>query len=58
MPLGVGAGLNRVKGQRRVGVRGRGFAGKELSAAWPPGAWQLEERVAWPFTHLFVAHER
>jgi hypothetical protein len=40
-----------------VSVRA-GFAGKELSAAWPPGAWQLEERVAWPFTHLFVAHER
>jgi hypothetical protein len=37
-----------------VSVRA-GFAGKELSAAWPAGAWQLEERVAWPFTHLFVA---
>ena len=39
-----------------VSVRA-GFTGKELSAAWPPGNWQLEERVAWPFTHLFVAHE-
>jgi hypothetical protein len=39
-----------------VSVRA-GFAGKELSAVWPPGDWQLEERVAWPFTHLFVAHE-
>jgi hypothetical protein len=39
-----------------VSVRA-GFTGNELSAAWPPGNWQLEERVAWPFTHLFVAHE-
>jgi hypothetical protein len=39
-----------------VSVRA-GFTGNELSAAWPPGDWQLEERVAWPFTHLFVAHE-
>ncbi len=39
-----------------VSVRA-GFTGKELSAAWPPGNWELEERVAWPFTHLFVAHE-
>jgi len=39
-----------------VSVRA-GFTGNELSAAWPPGDWKLEERVAWPFTHLFVAHE-
>lgn len=39
-----------------VSVRA-GFTGNELSSAWPPGDWQLEERVAWPFTHLFVAHE-
>jgi len=38
-----------------VSVRA-GFTGNELSSAWPPGDWQLEERVAWPFTHLFVAH--
>ena len=39
-----------------VSVRA-GFTGNELSAAWPPGDWQLEERVAWPFTHLFIARE-
>lgn len=39
-----------------VSVRA-GFTGKELSAAWPPGDWELEERMAWPFTHLFVARE-
>ena len=39
-----------------VSVRA-GFTGNELSSAWPPGDWQLEERVAWPFTHIFVAHE-
>ena len=31
-----------------------GFSGRELSACWPPG-WRLEERAAYPFTHLFVA---
>lgn len=39
-----------------VSVRA-GFTGNELSAAWPPGDWQLEERLAWPFTHLFIARE-
>ena len=39
-----------------VSVRA-GFTGNELSALWPQGGWKLEERVAWPFTHLFVAHE-
>lgn len=39
-----------------VSVRA-GFTGNELSALWPPGDWKLEERMAWPFTHLFVAHE-
>jgi len=34
-----------------------GFTGQELSAAWPVGEWHLEERMAWPFTHLFIAHE-
>ena len=39
-----------------VSVRA-GFTGQELSAAWPPGDWQLEERMAWPFTHFFSARE-
>jgi len=39
-----------------VSVRA-GFTGQELSAIWPPGNWQLEERVAWPFTHFFSARE-
>jgi hypothetical protein len=39
-----------------VSVRA-GFTGNELSAAWPAGDWRLEERMAWPFSHLFVAHE-
>jgi len=38
-----------------VSVRA-GFAGNELSALWPAGAnWQLVERRAGPFSHLFVA---
>jgi hypothetical protein len=33
-----------------------GFAGHELSALWPDGAgWQLIEKFAPPFSHLFVA---
>jgi len=39
-----------------VSVRA-GFTGQELSAAWPAGDWQLEELVAWPFTHFFSARE-
>jgi hypothetical protein len=37
-----------------VSVRA-GFAGQELSAAWPRGTFQFEERLAWPFTHFFCA---
>ena len=33
-----------------------GFSGSELSAAWPAGeGWSLTERLAPPFSHLFVA---
>jgi hypothetical protein len=33
-----------------------GFAGNELSSLWPPDeAWQIEERQAGWFSHLFVA---
>ncbi len=38
-----------------VSVRA-GFNGRELSALWPaPGPWELHEREARLFTHLFVA---
>jgi hypothetical protein len=50
-------GCNEVTRHDALASVRAGFAGKELSAAWPPGDWQLEERVAWPFTHLFVARE-
>src|SRR5262245_41280580 len=36
-----------------VSVRA-GFTGQELSALWPSG-WQLVEKAAWPFSHVFVA---
>jgi hypothetical protein len=39
-----------------VSVRA-GFTGQELSAAWPPGNWRFQERMAWPFTHFFSARE-
>lgn len=36
-----------------------GFDGHELSRLWPaPGEWALCERVAGPFSHLFVAQKR
>ena len=39
-----------------VSVRA-GFRGGELSAHWPRGqVWSLDERAAFPFTHLFGAH--
>jgi hypothetical protein len=39
-----------------VSVRA-GFTGQELSVLWPDATWQLEERIAWPFTHFFCARE-
>jgi hypothetical protein len=39
-----------------VSVRA-GFRGEELSSHWPRGqVWSLDERAAFPFTHLFGAH--
>ena len=36
-----------------------GFAGSELSALWPQdGSWQLAERCAGLFSHLFVARRK
>ncbi len=32
-----------------------GFAAQEISALWPARGWRLEERAAWPFSHLFSA---
>jgi hypothetical protein len=32
-----------------------GFCGTELSSTWPAGDWQLDERPAGLFSHLFVA---
>ena len=38
-----------------VSVRA-GFAGRDLSRLWPdPGGWELQERSAGMFSHLFVA---
>ena len=32
-----------------------GFAGDELTRLWPRNGWSCEERVAGPFTHVFLA---
>ena len=41
----------------RVSVRA-GFRGREMSALWPSGGWELTERAARPFSHLFRAERR
>jgi SAM-dependent methyltransferase len=38
-----------------VSVRA-GFAGDEISRAWPQGDWRLGEKRAGPFSHVFVAN--
>ena len=49
-------GCNRVtRHDARISVRA-GFRDRELSAVWPkPDVWQIEEREAGLFSHLFVA---
>jgi hypothetical protein len=51
------AGCNDVSVHDAVTSARAGFAGRELSALWPTGAggWQLQERPAALFTHLFAA---
>lgn len=48
-------GCNRVtRHDARVSVRA-GFRGTELTALWPPEDWDIEERPAGWFSHLFMA---
>jgi hypothetical protein len=50
-------GCNDVSVHDAVASARAGFAGRELSALWPgrAGAWQMRERPAALFTHLFAA---
>jgi hypothetical protein len=49
-------GCNGVSRHDAVASVRAGFTGHELSALWPePRAWNLRERAAFPFTHLFTA---
>jgi hypothetical protein len=52
-------GANHVTRHDAVASVRAGFAGRELSALWPPAgrnsSWDLTERHALPFGHLFVA---
>jgi hypothetical protein len=52
-------GCNAVTRRDAVSSVQAGFAGRELSALWPaaPG-WELAERPAGPFSHLFVARRK
>jgi hypothetical protein len=49
-------GANHVTRHDAVASVRAGFAGRELSARWPRGAWHLREQRVLAFTHLFVAH--
>ena len=50
-------GSNAVTREDAVKSVAAGFAGEEISAAWPAdhGAWRLEEYRALPFSHCFLA---
>jgi hypothetical protein len=48
-------GANRVTRHDALASVHAGFTGHELSALWPGGAW-LNERAAFPFSHVFTAH--
>lgn len=53
-------GANDVTRHDAVASVRAGFNNPELAALWPEGGaarrWQLDERSAWPFTHVFAAH--
>lgn len=52
-------GCNDVTRHDAVASVRAGFRGRELSSAWPrESGWHLDERPAWPFSHLFVARRR
>jgi hypothetical protein len=53
-------GGNRITRSDAVSSVAAGFAGLELTRAWPDPdhRWALEERHAFPFTHCFVAQVR
>jgi len=49
-------GANAVTRNDAVASVDAGFAGAELTAAWPQAPhWRLDERVEWPFTQCFTA---
>jgi hypothetical protein len=52
--LVLALGANDVTRHDAVASVRAGFNGCELSALWPQG-WLMEERGAFPFTHLFTA---
>jgi O-methyltransferase domain len=49
-------GANHVSRHDAVASVRAGFIQRELSALWPQGRWQLDERGAFPFSHVFSAH--
>lgn len=49
-------GCNDVTRHDAVASVRAGFTGRELSEHWPDEGWVLEERAAFPFTHIFKAH--
>ncbi len=52
-------GCHAVTGHDAVVSVRAGFDGQELTRLWPdPANWQLTERPAGAFSHLFIAHRR
>jgi hypothetical protein len=49
-------GANHVTRHDALASVRAGFTGRELSTLWPLGAWQLDERGAFAFSHVFAAH--
>jgi hypothetical protein len=49
-------GANHVTRHDALASVRAGFMDRELSALWPLGAWQLDERSAFAFSHVFAAH--
>jgi len=47
-------GANAVSRHDAVASVRAGFAGRELSALWPKAGWELTERRALPFSHIFT----
>ena len=49
-------GANHVSRHDAVASVRAGFTNTELAALWPQPTWRIDERSAFPFSHVFTAH--